>query len=81
MPDAANATSCFKAYDIRGRVPEDLDIESAYRIGRAYADVVKPEKIVTGYDIRLTSPELTDSLERGLLDAGVDVYSLGLCGT
>ncbi len=81
MPDAASATSCFKAYDIRGRVPEDLDTESAYRIGRAFADVVKPEKVVTGYDIRLTSPELTDALERGLLDAGVDVYSLGLCGT
>ena len=81
MLDSTSPASCFKAYDIRGRVPEELNTRLAYRTGRAYAEVIKPEKVVTGYDIRLTSPELTTALEEGLLDGGVDVYSMGMCGT
>ncbi len=73
--------TCFKAYDIRGRVPEDLNEDVAYRIGRAYVAFLNAEKVVVGHDIRLTSPALTDALARGLLDAGADVYHIGQCGT
>ena len=47
--------TCFKAYDVRGRIPDQLNEDIAYRIGRAYADVIKPKKVVVGHDIRLTS--------------------------
>ena len=47
--------TCFKAYDIRGRLGDELNESIAYRIGRAYADVIKPKKVVVGHDIRLTS--------------------------
>lgn len=73
--------TCFKAYDVRGQVPSELNEDVAYRIGRAYADVVKPNKVVVGYDIRLTSPAIKTALANGLLDAGVDVDDIGLCGT
>jgi len=73
--------NCFKAYDIRGRVPEELNVDIAYRIGRAFAEFLSPKNVVVGYDIRLTSPELNDALTRGLQDSGVDVVNIGLCGT
>ncbi len=73
--------TCFKAYDVRGRVPEDLDDDVAYRIGRAYAEFLSPGKIVVGRDIRKTSPELTLAFERGLTDSGVDVVDIGIGGT
>jgi phosphomannomutase len=73
--------SGFKAYDLRGRVPSELNAEVAYRIGRAYAEFVRPRKVIVGRDIRLSSEELSQALERGLLDSGVDVYDIGLCGT
>lgn len=73
--------TCFKAYDVRGQVPSELNEDVAYRIGRAYADVVKPKKVVVGYDIRLTSPAMRTALANGLLDSGVDVDDIGLCGT
>jgi|TARA_B110000902_G_C14282241_1_gene577377 phosphomannomutase len=73
--------TCFKAYDIRGRVPEQLNTDVAYRIGRAFAEVVKPKNVVVGHDIRLTSPELCDALVNGLLDSGVNVFHIGECGT
>ena len=73
--------TCFKAYDVRGRVPEQLNEDIAYRIGRAYADVIKASSVVVGYDIRLSSPALCEALSRGLRDAGVDVLSIGQCGT
>ena len=53
--------NCFKAYDIRGRVPEELNVDIAYRIGRAFAEFLSPKNVVVGYDIRLTSPELNDA--------------------
>ncbi|MGW8368952.1 MAG: hypothetical protein ACWGPN_09765 [Gammaproteobacteria bacterium] len=62
--------TCFKAYDVRGRVPEDLDEEIAYRIGRAYATFLKPEAVAVGRDIRLTSDAITTELIRGLTDSG-----------
>ena len=73
--------SCFKPYDIRGRIPVQLNEDIAYRIGRAYAAWLKPKNVVVGYDIRLTSESLCNSLSEGLLDAGVDVINIGQCGT
>ena len=73
--------TCFKAYDVRGRIPDELNPDIAYAIGCAYAQVVKPEKVVVGHDIRLTSEEIKGALARGLMDAGVDVYDIGQCGT
>jgi phosphomannomutase/phosphomannomutase/phosphoglucomutase len=71
----------FKAYDLRGRIPEELNEDVAYRVGRAYAEFVNPRKVVVGRDIRLSSELLGKALEQGLLDSGVDVYDIGLCGT
>ena len=73
--------SCFKAYDIRGRVPDELNTDIAYAIGRAYAEVVAPKKVVVGHDIRLTSEAIKAAVAQGLMDAGVDVYDIGQCGT
>ncbi|MDY0212090.1 MAG: phosphomannomutase [Desulfuromonadaceae bacterium] len=73
--------TCFKAYDIRGRIPDELDEEVAYRIGRAYAQFLQPRRVVVGRDVRLTSSLLTEALCLGLTESGVDVYDLGLCGT
>lgn len=73
--------SCFKAYDVRGRIPDQLNDDIAYRIGRAYSEFLKPRQIVVGYDIRLSSRELCAALSRGLTEAGVDVINIGQCGT
>jgi phosphomannomutase len=73
--------TCFKAYDVRGRIPDQLNEDIAYRIGRAYADVIKPKKVVVGHDIRLTSEAIKAAVSNGLRDQGVDVYDIGLCGT
>lgn len=72
---------CFKAYDVRGVVPEELNPDIAYAIGRAYADETGANTVCIGYDIRLSGPDLYDGLARGLNDAGVDVVHLGLIGT
>ncbi len=72
---------CFKAYDIRGRVPDELNQDICYAIGRAYADFLQPSRVVVGHDIRLTSPEMSDALVRGLRESGVDVLHIGQCGT
>jgi phosphomannomutase/phosphomannomutase/phosphoglucomutase len=72
---------CFKAYDIRGRIPEELNDTLAYQIGQAYAAFVKPRMVAVGRDIRESSAQLRDSLTRGLTDSGVDVADIGLCGT
>jgi phosphomannomutase len=73
--------TCFKAYDVRGRIPDQLNEDIAYRIGRAYAAFLKPRKVVVGHDIRLSSRGICDALTRGLTDSGVDVCDIGLCGT
>ena len=72
---------CFKAYDIRGKVPDDLDEDLAYRIGQAFTAQFSPKKIAIGHDIRLSGPGLSRALARGFMDAGVDVIDIGLCGT
>jgi phosphomannomutase len=73
--------TCFKAYDIRGRLPDELNEDVVYRVGRAYAEFLRPKQVVIGHDIRLSSAELTDALANGLMDAGVDVIHIGECGT
>jgi phosphomannomutase len=73
--------TCFKAYDVRGRVPDQLNEDVARRIGCAYAQVIRPEKVVVGHDIRLSSPAIKVALAEGLMSQGVDVYDIGLCGT
>jgi phosphomannomutase/phosphomannomutase/phosphoglucomutase len=73
--------SAFKAYDIRGRIPTELNASLAYDIGRAYAAFVKPKRVIVGRDIRSSSAELCARLAAGLADCGVDVYDIGLCGT
>ncbi len=72
---------CFKAYDVRGKVPSELNPDIAYAIGRAYADLINPKTVCIGYDIRLSGPDLYKALARGLNDAGVDVVHLGMVGT
>ncbi|MEZ8646717.1 phosphomannomutase [Vibrio cyclitrophicus] len=71
----------FKAYDIRGRLPDELNEDIAYRIGRAFAEHIKPERVAVGYDIRLSSEELARSVRCGLIDGGAEVLDLGLIGT
>lgn len=76
-----SSITCFKAYDLRGRIPTELNDDVAYRVGRGYAQFLKPGRVVVGRDIRLSSAALTDALCRGLTDSGVDVYDIGICGT
>ena len=73
--------ACFKAYDIRGKVPSELNTELAYKIGRAFSKFLGAKKIVIGYDIRKSSVEISEALKNGLTDSGVDVIDIGLCGT
>jgi phosphomannomutase/phosphoglucomutase len=72
---------CFKAYDVRGRVPDELNEDLARRIGHATADVLGPGPVVLGRDVRLSSPALQAALAEGLMAAGRDVIDIGLCGT
>jgi len=74
--------SCFKAYDVRGKVPDELDEDLAYLIGLAYVEEVQPlGPVAAGIDVRRTSRALADALIRGLNEGGVDVHDIGLCGT
>ena len=73
--------TCFKAYDIRGQLGTELDEEVAYRIGRAFAEFLKPKNVVLGGDVRLTSEELKQALARGICDTGADVIDIGVVGT
>ncbi len=78
----AQRLACFKAYDIRGRVPEELNEDVAYRLGRAYAAEIRPSgPVAVGRDVRLSSPALAAALIRGLNDGGADTRDIGPCGT
>jgi len=74
-------TSAFKAYDIRGEIPEQMNTPFAYRFGQAVASEMTPHSVVVGHDMRRDSPALAQAIAQGLLDSGVDVLPLGQCGT
>ncbi|MBT8377775.1 MAG: phosphomannomutase [Ignavibacteria bacterium] len=71
----------FKAYDIRGKVPSELNRELAYKIGRAYSKSINAKKIIVGWDIRKSSAEISQALINGIIDNGTNVIDIGLCGT
>lgn len=71
----------FKAYDVRGVVPSEVNVEMAYRVGRVFAAMFAAEKVVVGHDIRLSGRELVDALTEGLRHGGSDVIDIGQCGT
>jgi phosphomannomutase len=77
----ARDLSCFKAYDLRGRVPDELNEALARDIGLAYAAFIRPGTVVVGHDIRVSSRALSTALAEGLMDGGVDVSDIGRCGT
>jgi phosphomannomutase len=72
---------CFKAYDVRGRIPEELDQRLVYRIGQAYAEYLQPRRVAVGRDMRLSSIELAEALVSGLKETGAEVVDLGFSGT
>ncbi len=75
------ALTCFKAYDVRGKLGEELNKEIAYRIGRATAQTLNANTLALGYDARETSPELAREVAKGACDNGTDVLDIGLAGT
>lgn len=77
----SSTLTCFKAYDIRGKLGTELNEEIAYKIGRAYGQIYQPQRVVVGCDVRLSSEALKQATIRGLNDAGVDVLDLGMTGT
>jgi phosphomannomutase len=72
---------CFKAYDVRGQIPNQLNADICYRIGNATAEFLDAEHVVVGRDMRLSSQEFAAAVSSGLCDAGVEVLDIGLCGT
>ena len=73
--------TCFKAYDVRGKLGEELDERIAYKIGRATAQSQKAKTVAVGFDARATSPDLAHAVAKGICDAGADVLDIGLSGT
>ena len=71
----------FKAYDVRGVYPTELDEEGAYAIGRAYVEQFEPKQIAVGRDMRLSSPSMAKAVMEGAVDGGADVLDIGLLGT
>ena len=78
---ATKRLASFKAYDIRGKVPAELDAGMAEKIGRAFVQFTGARRVAVGHDIRLSSPEIARAVIGGLNAAGADVVDLGLCGT
>jgi phosphomannomutase len=81
VPEPVKRLSCFKAYDVRGRVGDEIDEALARRIARAYARFLRPRRVAVGHDIRLSSPRFSAALTAGLTESGVDVVDIGRCGT
>ena len=73
--------NAFKAYDIRGRIPSEMNPEMVWRVGRAFAQIWSPRTVVVGRDVRPSSEELSSALVAGLRAGGVHVMDIGLCGT
>jgi len=76
-----NNLSCFKAYDVRGRVPDELNEGLAFKIGQAFVTFLKAGRVVVGCDIRLSSNDLVSALSQGLVYGGAEVLDIGFCGT
>ena len=74
-------STAFKAYDIRGKVPEEVNEELAYRIGRVFPTLFNAKRVVVGHDIRLSGPAIQRALELGLTEMGCEVIDIGQCGT
>ncbi|MFQ5549256.1 MAG: phosphomannomutase [Woeseia sp.] len=72
---------CFKAYDVRGRIPDEFNEDIAERVGNAAAEYLQAKRAVLGYDIRTSSGEIAAAVAKGLCDAGVEVQDIGLGGT
>jgi phosphomannomutase len=81
MPAEMLEPKVFKAYDVRGIYPDELDEEGAYAIGRAYVQQFEPKRIAVGRDMRLSSPQMAEAVMRGAAEEGVEVLDLGLVGT
>ena len=73
--------SIFKAYDVRGTVPGQINGEIAYHIGAALTGYLHPKTVAVGRDMRVSSVELSRNLIHGITDCGADVVDLGLCST
>ena len=73
--------SAFKAYDVRGRVPGEINEDAARRIGRAFVEQFQPTRVVLGHDVRLSSAALAQAVADGVRAAGSEVLDIGLCGT
>src|SRR6266487_2466175 len=71
----------FKAYDIRGVYPTDLDERAAYAIGRAFVTFLKAGEVLVGRDMRLSGPQIFDAVTRGIMDQGADVVDIGMVST
>lgn len=71
----------FKAYDIRGQIPGELNVPFAYRFAQSAKEALSPKSVVVGHDMRLDSPALAGALIQGFLDSGIDVLPVGMCGT
>jgi phosphomannomutase len=71
----------FKAYDVRGLYPAELDERGAYAIGRAYVEQFEPRRIAVGRDVRLSSPSMAAAVIEGAADGGADVLDIGMVGT
>lgn len=77
----SSVTSAFKAYDVRGIYPVEINESLAFSIGQAYANLFKPKNVVVGRDVRISSESLSKALIEGLISCSVDVIDIGLCGT
>src|SRR5512132_2090102 len=71
----------FKAYDIRGIYPTDLDEQAAYAIGRAFVSFLTVDRVLVGRDMRLSGPQIFDAVTRGIMDQGADVINIGMVST
>ncbi len=81
MAGSEKRLACFKAYDIRGRIPDEFNEDIAYKVGRAYATLLNPSKVCVGRDVRLSSESIAAAVARGLNDQGCEVIDIGLCPT
>ena len=71
----------FGAYDVRGLYPEEVNEELAYRVGKAFVQLLGAKRVAVGHDIRLSGPSISEALTRGLTESGCDVVDIGQCGT